>query len=54
MHASILFLKGYYSFHHHEIELDSMANVPFKEGHWILNLEGNRREDKVMYEKKKK
>jgi len=32
MHTSILFLEGYYSFHRHEIDLDSMVNVPFKEG----------------------
>jgi len=29
---SILFLKGYYSFHRHENHLDSMVNLPFKEG----------------------
>jgi len=43
MHMSILFLKGYYSFHRHEIHLDSMVNVPFKEGYLVLKLEGYKR-----------
>ena len=52
MHISILFVKGYYSFHRHEIDLDSMVNVPFKERYWTLKLEGYKREENVMCEKK--
>jgi hypothetical protein len=29
-----------------------MVNVPFKEGYWILKLEGYKREEKVTCEKK--
>jgi hypothetical protein len=29
-----------------------MVNVPFKEGHWTLKLEGYEREENVMCEKK--
>jgi len=49
---SILFLKGYYNFHRHEIHLESMVNAPFEEGYWILKLEGYKRQDRVMCGKK--